>query len=508
MTRWAEMRTTKSQAYRMAVVVALSLAVTVTCCAAPPGVDANVPLDVAGERLRTELAVFIGIASLGVLAPLSLNILYGNMAYQDFLRTCRLLEDDRLLAAYTQAQMADLHQSLRQATAASQYLVQKLEDDLRWYVEQNGALTMPNYKGRTGAEREQQEKYKAIQEFLAANRDKILAAQQPVLTIMLDVQKAMGQAGGGVATGGDRVNRLKLGSARIVEALVNYQRLMAEVTKDYKEKIVLTEASPQQHLKLTFYNSSEYTDREWANADDPNAAVVFFVRIWERDRNGGYPAPREDTKSWIPIYPTGMNVQLGDTDESQTVVTLPNEIWLPAKLRDKVEVRVASFGMHRDRIRFQSLDVTGNLRPDRVSLRRGFYFDGYDFKRPTGGTIISHWYAKDEDYQWRFRGGWAPGNSAFDPEYYMPPTPDELEQKYKQIRVDMTRYASELTLVRDHVVWYLPASYDAVKGDPNCEAFVHGTVAFNKRGPASHSPIREFKETVTDAPFSFTMRTW
>ena len=39
MTRWAEMRTRKRQVYRMAIVVALSLAVTVTCCAAPPGAD-------------------------------------------------------------------------------------------------------------------------------------------------------------------------------------------------------------------------------------------------------------------------------------------------------------------------------------------------------------------------------------------------------------------------------------------------------------------------------------
>ena len=490
---------------RLALALALLVVVPSTCWA-QAGRDPNVPLDTGREQLSTELAIMVATLSLGTLSNVSCGILASNLNYQEYLRTCRMLEDDALLNAYTQAQMVDLQKSLRQATAASRYLVQKLEADQAYYVEQNGFLNSPTWEPRTGAEREMQQKYNAIRDFLAANRDKILGAEGPVLTIVTDVQKAL-QPGGGYAGAGGGA-RLKLESGRVVEALVNYQKIMTEVMQDYQQRIVLTEASPQQQLKISFYNNSKYTPREWANADDPQAAAVFFVRIWERSAAGEYPEPREDTRSWIPIYPEGLNVKVGDGTSAATVVTLPNEVWLPAKLRDRIEVRVATFGMHRNRIRFMPLDISGNLRPDRITLSRGFYFHGYDFARPTGGTIISHWYPINEDYQWRFEGGWAPGNSAADPQFVVPATPADLEKKYEEIGVDMTRYAKSLTLVRDQVMWTLPASFDSVKGDPNCAAFVSGTAVIEKKGPASDSPLRDLKETVTDAPFSFTMRTW
>src|SRR5262249_39470217 len=140
---------------------------------------------------------------------------------------------------------------------------------------------------------------------------------------------------------------------------------------------------------------------------------------------------RKDTENWIPIYPKGAAAQVAKDSNpasSEAVnLKLASEIWLPARPWDRLEMRVATYGEHRKRIRW--LVIRGkDIRPELSSLRRGFYWLSYQLGAGKGEGLVSRWYPFEESYNWQFRGLWE-GGGQLGPQW-VSTDPKELREEH------------------------------------------------------------------------------
>lgn len=433
---------------------------------AQPNVPADPVLDETISALILSLQ-FSPAAGNVLLLPLELGLKF----QQSILWNYQLAADDALLTAWTTWTLVDMQKSLHQSVAAARYVVQKLENDIAWYENEYSVFTWPNYQPDTTARARLYEKYKQLKAVVAEVKPRVEGAASDVLGVFDEVRRR-------IQSGTYGRPSLRLDSRKIVEALLAYREVMAQVEEELRVKVYEPRLSPERQVRLLLTNDSEN--------------LVFFFRISERDREGGYPAPREDMKEWAPLYPKGMSVELEDRSGNKVAVTFPAETWLPAKLMDQAEIRVATLGETRKRIRFMNIPLGGQARPELNSLQRGFYYLGY-FVPQQAAKIISHWYPTAESYQWRFTGGWGPENPAF------------VQTDISELRDTGVPY--DLSLAGDHIAWRLPGFLDTLKADPECRATVQGRATFEKRGPRSTSPRQEFTEQGSGV-LTVMMETW
>ena len=437
---------------RRSVVVVMLLALCLPALAQP-----NVPADPVLDRAISEL--MMGLQVGGAVGGLALPIVEAHLLFrQSMLFNYQLQADDALLTAWTTWTLVDMQKSLHQSVAAARYIVQKLENDIAWYEDEYSVFTLPNYQPDTTARARLYEKYKALKQVVADIKPRVELAASEILSVFAEVRQRIQRGSYGRPS-------LRLDSRKIAEALLAYHEVMAQVDRELEEKVYRPRLTPERQVRLLLTNDSE--------------DLVFFFRISERDREGGYPQPREDMKHWLPLYPRGLGVELEDRSGNKVTVNFPNEFWLPAKLMDEVQIRVATLGDTRNRIRFMNLPMGGQARPELNSLQRGFYYFGY-YVPQLPAKIISHWYPTVESYQWRFTGGWGPEDPRF------------VQTDISELRDTGVPY--DISLSRDHVAWRLPGFLDTVKSEPECRATVQGSATFEKRGPRSTSPGQTFEE--------------
>jgi len=447
----------------LAVVVLLAICLPTM---AQPNVPADPDLDATISALILSLQ-FSPTAGNFLLMPLELGLMF----QQSMLMNYQLDADDALLTAWTTWTLVDMQRTLHQSVAGARHVVQKLESDIAWYEDEYSSFTLPNYEPDTTARARLYEKYTQLKAVVAELKPKVETAAGEVLNVFDEVRTRVNRGTYGRPS-------LKLDSRKIAEALLAYREVMAQADEELQEKVYKPRLTPERQLRLILTN------------DSPN--LVFFFRISERDRDGAYPQPREDTKSWVALYPRGMGVELEDRAGKKVPVAFPNETWLPAKLMDQVEIRVATMGETRQRIRFMGIPLGGQIRPELDSLRRGFYYLGYYVPQPPA-KIISHYYPVDESYQWRFTGGWGAESPA--------PMPTDITE----FRDKAVPYPVKLT--GDHVAWHLPGFIDSVRAEPECIARVEGHAAFEKRGPRSTSPKQALSEDGSGT-LTIMMETW
>ena len=453
--------------WKIALLVVAALLGTlgaITSASAQP----NVPTDMALETKINAIRELLPTAPL--LGPTLLPFVQATLHFQQSMLCCYKLQvDDALLTAWTTHTLLDIDKSLHQSIAAAKHIIQKLERDIAWYEDKYSRFTSPVFQAETSAEGRRYEKYQALKSFVAEYKPRIEAAGQNVMNVFAEIRQRINRGAYGNPS-------MRLDSARIATTLLAFQEEISAVEKAIDEKIYQPRVTPLRQIRLRFAN------------DSPN--LVFFVRISERDASGQYPTVRPDTKEWVPIHPKGNAVTISGPSGDQDVVTLPNETWLPAKLLDQVELRVATMGDVRQRIRFMQLPMSGQVRPDLQSLSRGFYFFAYEVPQAYG-KIVSHWYPTSETYKWYFTGGWG----AALPEY-VPTDVSELKED--------TRY--DLSLTQDHVSWHVPGFLETITDDPECRAQVSGSANFQKKGPTSTN-ITDFAESGS-GNLTITMELW
>ncbi len=437
----------------LSLVALLLLAVCLSCWAQP-----NVPTDPALDNAISGLIMSLQFSLTG--GGIMLPILEAQLSFrQSLLFSYQIMADDALLTAWTTWTLVDMQRSLHQSVAAARYVVQKLEADIAWYEDEYSVFAMPNYTPDTTARERLYNKYRQLKSIVAVVKPQVEQAAEDVLAVFGEVRRR-------IQSGSYGRPSLKLDSRKIVEALLAYREVMARVEDELEEKVYKPRLTPERQLRLLLTNDS--------------ADLVFFFRVSERDGQGGYPQPREDTKGWLPLYPRGFGVELDDRSGKKVTANLPNELWLPAKLMDQVQIRVATVGETRGRIRFMGFAPGGQARPELNSLQRGFYYLGYWVPQPPA-KIISHWYPTEESYQWHFTGGWGAEVPSF--------MPTDIEE----LRDQGVPY--DLTLSQDHVAWRVPGFLEDIKNEPECRATVQGSATFEKRGPRSDSPKHTFNET-------------
>lgn len=422
-----------------------------------------VPADPFREEICSVASTFgMGLSPIGgsVLAAYFSN---WNMVTQYMLYSIQLDQEDAELTAWTTTQLADMNALLHQSIVGSKALLAKLDEDLDWYVSEFPTFGNPNPVLRSDAEERRYEQYAVLRQWVAAHRPEIETTGDEVLEAFVPFRKGM------VLSGGRGAASLKVNVGRLQEALASYTRTMYETQNSLFADLVAKGVLPEQHVRVTLTNTS------------PN--LVFFARVWEEGPGGGYPGPTEDTASWLPIYPQGLGVEVTVDTNRTRQVGLPNELWVSTRPGSRLELRVATMGEHRNRIRFQDLKVTGQMRPDPLAYHRGFYWFGYYVQQASsqaaGGRerkIVSYTFPTSESYQWTFRG------FVFDPEPYVPSEAERQGMLENDLHMPRS-YASALQLSGDHYLWKLPEFEQDIRRNPQQECRVSGAAQFRRRGP-------------------------
>lgn len=414
-------------------------------------------LDAKVGAVIQSLAIAPALGSM-MLPTLELRLHY----WQSCMAQYKLFRQDAERTAWTQMSMLDIYNSVHQSIVASRYILSKLEQDVAWYENEYGAFKIPNFEPRTEPERRDYKKYIELKAWVDKNGPGIKQAGDEVLAVVQDIRSKL--------VGTHASPKLVVSqSKRLADALLTYGAKMTEAEKKVQDEIYGKRLTPENQLRLVLTNESK--------------DLIFFVRIWERDQAGNYPKPRDDTVRWLPVYPSGFSVKMETPDGKEVKAAFPNEFWMPAKLRDRIEVRVATMGPTRERIRFFQLPMTGTAYPELNSMRRNYYFLGYRTPMPDNTVLFSHYLPVKETYTWRFRGAWEAGNSPKNPEF-VATNMEEL--------TDEPRARPQFT--RDHLVWYLPASHETVRYEKDASAEVSGTAEFEKRGPRLNVPPTKLTE--------------
>jgi hypothetical protein len=233
---------------------------------------------------------------------------------------------------------------------------------------------------------------------------------------------------------------------------------------------------PGQQVRLSFENTS------------PN--LMFFVRMQSLQPDHSYQL-QEDTQNWLPLYPkdaTMPRASSSDLNSSQaaSTVRLPNTLWLRAKPGDKLELRVATYGEHRQRIRW--LLVRGEqIRLALDGLSRNFYWLHYELRRSerVGDQLTSLYFPTRESYQWRLNGLWEGS----------PPTgAGWVATPQAELRTQPVQ-TYPLALERDHLTWTMPTGMETIRGGPTLQATVDGSATFSRVGPSANQRVDNLTET-------------
>jgi len=460
--RWYACRQRRPWSRAAVLVFILGL---MTPALAQPNVPADLDLEQQMGLLRDSLQF------IPMLGPMMLPMVEGTLRFQQSVLFCHQARaDDALRTAWTTHALLDMGKALQQGVAAAHYIDQKLANDIVWYEDEYPRFTNPVYRPETDVEKGNYDKYKALKAFRDEYGGRLLGTGFNVLDEFDELRERIIKAGYAIPS-------LQRGGGRVAAALLTYCKEMAAIEDAIKKKIYEPRITPLRQVRLRLTNEA--------------SDLVFFVRISERDQEGRYPTIRPDTQEWVVIYPKDCAVAIGTPEGDETALTLPNQTWLPAKLHDQLEIRVATMGDTRRRIRFMQIPISGQARPDLQSLSRDFYFFGYEV-RQARRTAICHWYSTSETYDWRFTGSWGPVY----PEYV---TTDINELK------EDARYP--LSLTRDHVAWRLPAFLETITQNPECYAAVTGTAKFHEKEPRQDSKPEEFSEEGSGT-FSIEMEVW
>ncbi len=424
-----------------------------------------VPADPFREEVCT-LASQMGMA----MSPIGGSVLTAfftnwNMVAQYMLYSLQLDQEDAELTAWTITQLLDMDILLHQSVAGAHALLAKLDEDLAWYENEYPMFGTPTPVLRSEAEERRYAQYQVLKEWVKTNRPAIEGASTEVFAAFEPFRKGM------VFSGGRGAASLKLKVGRLQEALAAYTRTMYDVLQSFYKDLHKERVLPEQHVRVVLTNTS------------PD--LVFLARVWEPARAGGPAGPTPETATWLPIYPQGLGVEVEVAANRTRQVGLPNELWVSTRPGGRLELRVATMGEQRRRIRFQDLKVTGQVRPDPIEYHRGFYWLGYYVQqassRASGGIerkIVSYTYPTSESYRWTFRG------FLFEPELQQPSAEARLAMLEKDLHMPR-HYATALQLSGDHYLWKLPEFPEDIRRNPEQECRVSGTTQFSRRGPAS-----------------------
>jgi hypothetical protein len=428
-----------------------------------PQVNIAIPADPELDRIQSAIAESAGNLGMGALGgPLFTVFEAQRIMAQSILWEYRLQVEDALMTAWTTQTMAELDQQVRGAVAGGARLVAKLQADA-----DSGIID-------------------------AATRNVVQAALNKIeneLKLTVKGNKA-------VATFDDVRRRVIKGyvrpilvrdSSRLGVDLLDYQRALEQA-----EKIALglstgpNPSSPMRQLRIEIQNDSAVDSAP--NAPTP---MVFFVRVLERGDGGAY-TPRRDTERWIVVFPREAGAKLTGEDPGQELIrkSLASNVWLTIKPQDQIEVRVATYGPTRERIRWTKLRGA-QVRPEVTSLRRGFYWWAYEVEQSPTSRLVSRWYPMQESYAWQFTSGmWKD-----DPVTPVTTSPGELRETYTQ----------GFTITGDRFKWTLPASLDRIKAQPDLVATVTGQAAMFMRNARGETPQPVEKGTAT---LRLKMRVW
>jgi hypothetical protein len=235
------------------------------------------------------------------------------------------------------------------------------------------------------------------------------------------------------------------------------------ITTGGQETVIPSKPTAMQHYRMVISNDS--------------TSMLFLVKVHStadrKDREGNVverDAPIVATtgrRGWIPLYPKGAPVKISESlrlndparqDVAAAELVLPNQIWLPVKKGDRLEVRAVTYGPMRQHIRWLSLRGR-NIVPDIDSIRRSYYYLGWQLSlvgqvRDAG----SRRYSVHESYSWRFPSeNWGKNPTEVDtppadlyeaPEWVKDPSVQPLFMKQKK---------ETLTGIK-HITWTVPAA--------------------------------------------------
>lgn len=302
------------------------------------------------------------------------------------------------------------------------------------------------------------------------------------------------------------------------------------------------------HLKVSVSNDS--TD------------LVFFVKVVPKHDGAaagatgstgvppGNPCGREQgtlfqqreiraMRGWMPIFPKGTVTRINPEDalnlgrppvrgaqtgpvgagtpEASSInaadVQFSSAIWFAVEPGDQLEFRVATFGPMRKQIRF--LDLRGALvRPDLYSLRRSYYYLGYELVYGSLQRFGSRLYSTSENYHWSgWEGAWDPHGLPAKTAQTSPADFWEAPPWVNQGVSPPAPMGGNFNVQGDHIVWAVPETPEArtlLDKDPFMRVYVTGKADFvryvNPQKPTS-VPLR-LSETSKDGALSVNVEPW
>ena len=268
------------------------------------------------------------------------------------------------------------------------------------------------------------------------------------------------------------------------------QQVRVNVNGQFSDREVLPSA--RQHVRLVMVNES--------------SNLIFFVRSGPPPT--GFSPGTTGAQSWKPLYPKGATARLqkpqtpagqGDigagapppASTSAIDLQLPNYMWLPVKPGDPIEIRVATYGDIRHRIRW--MPVRGKyVRPDIGSMYRGFYYLAYEIPS-VNGAMYSQTFSQEERYQWSLTGLWESGKR-FD------------VTRKEDLRVDASVAPDIPRLTRDHLAWEIPKDLQEIDANPILTATVDGSTTFRFRTKTINPGVDT--EEIGRGTLSITMQIW
>ena len=391
---------------------------------------------------------------------------------QSMLWIHRLNADSATMAAIMTTAFLQLDRQVRSAVGSADFIIQKLEEDIAGYDNQSGNYRNPQYSPPTKAEQDHVARYKEIKRRLALLKAPAGSEEGAVglVDAANEVKKTFDTVRARVLSGGGYVrSKVVTDSVTLGNALLEFGKVAEQAEQLAGSFMTIGSnapimASPMQQIKLTFTNLS--------------SNLVFLVRLWTTEKAAAAPNSPvakdcnrtyylgRNTQEWIVLWPQEEKTELEGVAEGGSgslKIQLPYTMWLPAKVKDRIEIRVATYGEHRKRIRWQNV-IGRQARPDFDSMARGFYYLGYGVNEGERDQILSRWMPMSENYNWSFRSGlWVDGLGRT-------LRSSTLEEK-KKLR---NKLADKLALGNDRLLWCLPNNISSIFMDPSMSAVVSG----------------------------------